>query len=271
MLRCSVTISLVPQIKGGPFVFTQDLAKSCKKAAEAGFQAVEILVGEAEALKEELLQTALSENNLQLAALGTGAGYVVYRRHLSSPSPEIRRKASEFVRNCVDLAAPFGAIVIIGSMQGRVESGIERPAAMVWLGEELRQLGKYAKERGIKIALEPLNRYETDLINRLAEGQEFIVSQRIEGVYLLADLFHMNIEEDSIVEALRRAGPYICHVHFVDSNRRAPGFGHLCFSDLAEVINSIGFDGFLSVEAMPFPDDMSAAKQTVRAFRQFFC
>ena len=80
---------------------------------------------------------------------------------------------------------------------------------------------------------------------------------------LLADLFHMNIEETNIAQAIERGGSRIGHVHFVDSNRRAAGFGHIDFAPIAQSLRSIGYDGFASAEAFPFPDPDAAARSTI--------
>jgi sugar phosphate isomerase/epimerase len=90
------------------------------------------------------------------------------------------------------------------------------------------------------------------------------------NVVLLADLFHMNIEEADIAAALRAGKGYIGHVHFVDSNRRPAGLGHLDFVPIAEALEDISYQGFASAEALPYPDSAAAARQTIEAFRQLF-
>jgi sugar phosphate isomerase/epimerase len=89
-------------------------------------------------------------------------------------------------------------------------------------------------------------------------------------VLLLADLFHMNIEEADMAAALRQGRGAIGHVHFVDSNRRPAGMGHLDYAPIAQALRDIGYDRYASAEALPYPDALGAARQTITAFRKLF-
>jgi sugar phosphate isomerase/epimerase len=188
---------------------------------------------------------------------------------LTSGDKDIRRKARAFVGEMIEFGARFGAPAIIGSMQGRVEQGVTRGQALEWLCEGLDELGQRAGDNGVDLIFEPLNRYETNMVNTLGEGVELIKSLRCKNVVLLADLFHMNIEEASIAEAIGAAGDYIGHVHFVDSNRRPAGMGHIDMKEAAKALRRINFGGYASAEALAYPDPDSAAAQTMAAFKEF--
>jgi sugar phosphate isomerase/epimerase len=177
----------------------------------------------------------------------------------------------EFIGAIVDLAAGFGAPAIIGSMQGRWDGTVTRAQALVWLGEALEQLGERAGRRGTTLLYEPLNRYETNLFNRIGEAAGWLQTLSTPHVRVLADLFHMNIEEADLVAALRDAGRFVGHVHFADSNRRAVGFGHTDMGPIVAALRDLGYAGFLSAEILPFPDSMTAARQTISAFRRHAC
>jgi sugar phosphate isomerase/epimerase len=269
MIKSCVTISLVPSLAGGPWIYWDELEISVPKARDAGFDAVELFTASAEAVDSDALFRVLDEHEMRLAAVGTGAGKVLHGLHLVSPDGNIRRKACDFISDMIELGARFGAPAIIGSMQGRVEAGVERGQALAWLIEAFNELGRKAADYGVNLILEPLNRYETDLVNTLAEGTNLIKSVGRDNIYLLADLFHMNIEEESIPGSIRSAGKYIGHVHFVDSNRRPAGMGHIDLAQAARALKEIGFDGYASAEALPYPDSDSAAAQTMAAFREF--
>ena len=114
--------------------------------------------------------------------------------------------------------------------------------------EGLRRLAQHAAGRNVPLIYEPLNRYETNLINRLADGVALLERVGMTNVKLLADLFHMNIEEASIADAIRGAGAHIGHVHFADSNRRPVGNGH---TDMKEVVAALR-DILLTVEFSRF-------------------
>lgn len=266
-MQSSVTVSLVPEARGGPFVFWGDPAVACAQAAALGFDAVEIFPRTAASLDARLLQPLLSQHRLKLAAVGTGAGWVVHRLRLTDPDAAIRARAREFVAAIIDFAGGFGAPAIIGSMQGRFDGQVSREQALTWLHEALEELGPRAQAHGVPLLFEPLNRYETNLVNTVAEGLALLQSLLTENVKLLCDLFHMNLEEASLADALRAAGQRLGHVHFADSNRRAIGFGHTNIAPVAQALHDIGYAGYLSAEILPLPDSDAAARQTMEAYR----
>jgi sugar phosphate isomerase/epimerase len=270
MIHSAVTISLVPEA-GGPFVFTGDLAAGCAQAAALGFDAVEIFPRSTEDLNARELRQLLKQHHLKLAAMGTGAGWVVQKLRLTDPDPMVRAQARAFIAGIIDFAGSFGAPAIIGSMQGRSDDiTTGREQAFVWLREHLEQLGPRAHALGTPLLFEPLNRYETNLVRSVADGLELLKPLRTKSVKLLVDLFHANIEEVSIPDALRLAGHDLGHVHFADSNREAAGFGHTNFAPVAEALREIGFAGYASAEIVPSPNSAAAAKQTMASFRKWF-
>lgn len=270
MIRTALTLCLVPEAASGPFVFHGDLAAGCAAARAHGFDAVEIFPGHADELDGHQLRGLLREHGLQLAAIGTGAGWVRHKLRLTDPDPHRRMAARDFAAAIIDFAGGFGAPAIIGSMQGRWGEGVSREQALTWLRDELDQLAPRAHSLGAPLLLEPLNRYESNLFNTVDETLAFLDTLRTRNVKLLCDLFHHNIEEVDIAAALRQAGPRLGHVHFVDTNRRAVGLGHLDVAPIVQALREIGYAGYLSAECLPLPDAATAAAKTVQAFHQHF-
>jgi sugar phosphate isomerase/epimerase len=268
-MKSAVTVSLVPEARGGPFLFWDGLMDGCGRAAALGFDAVEVFPRSAGELDVELLKRLLTQHCLKLAALGTGAGWVAHKLRLTDPDAVIRTRARDYVAAIIDLAARFAAPAIIGSIQGRVEAGVSREKAVGWFREALEELGSRAEALGVPLLLEPLNRYETNLITTLSDGVALINTLKTRNVKLLCDLFHMNIEEVSMAESLRAAGPHVGHVHFADSNRRAVGFGHTDLPPVVQALRDIRFTGYLAAEILPLPDSLTAARQTALAFKKF--
>ncbi len=266
-MRSAVTISLVPEATGGPFVFWHDLAGGCARARELGFDAVEIFPPQPWGFDRDLLKQYLAENNLSVAAMGTGAGWVKHRLLLTSPDAAIREKAIQFVREMIECAAHFKAPAIIGSMQGKVEPGVTRTQTLALLRQAVDELGEFAASQGQILLLEPLNRYETNLLNTVQQGLEFLASLKTKNVRLLLDLFHMNIEEQDVAAAIHSAEAAAGHIHLADSNRRAAGFGHTNFAPIIHALKDIGFNGYLSAEILPLPSGDAAAVQTISAFK----
>lgn len=270
MIRSSVTVSLVGEARGGPFVFWDDLPAACRQARELGFDGIEIFPPSAEAIDVKQVTALLGDHGLALAAMGTGGGWVKSRLHLTLADSAARQKARDFVRAIIDVAGQLRAPAIIGSMQGRSGEGVEHAAATAYLSDALEDLGEHARQYGVPLIYEPLNRYETNMANTLAAGGRLLGGLSTRNVKLLADLFHMNIEETDLPAAIRAAAGHIGHVHFVDSNRRPAGMGHLDFAPIAAALREIGYAGFASAEALPHPDPLSAARQTIEAFRTYF-
>jgi sugar phosphate isomerase/epimerase len=270
MIRSAVTIALVPEIKSGPWIFWEDLEQSMKKAAALGFDGIELFTASADAIDPDHLGELLKKYTLQLAAVGTGAGKVLHGLTLTDPNPEIRKKAISFISDMIEFGAKFGAPAIIGSMQGNVLPIGDREETLTWLAEGLETLGKQAESEGVFLIYEPLNRYETNLFNTLKAGADFLKKNSTTNVRLLADLFHMNIEEDNLAQASVDYGKYIGHVHFADSNRKPMGLGHTDMGPIAEALKEIGYKGYVSAEAFPLPTPDAAAEQTIREFRKWF-
>ncbi len=266
-LKSCVTISLVEEARGGPFVLWGDLGEAIKSAAKIGFDAVEIFPPGPEAIDAKSMAPMLRDHNLALAAVGSGAGWVKHRLHLASGDSVKRQQATDFVRSIIDVAGPLGAATIIGSMQGRHDEHVKRETALDYLRDALAVLGEHAQQYNVSLFYEPLNRYETNQVNTVADGVALLESLPTNNVRLLCDLFHMNIEEVSTPAALLAGNRHVGHVHFVDSNRRPAGAGQMQFAPIIAALRTIQYDGYLSAEALAYPDPLAAAEQTMRAYR----
>jgi sugar phosphate isomerase/epimerase len=270
MIRSAVTVSLVPELRGGPFVFHDNLAASAARAAELGFDAIELFFSGPDDIPFSEIAGLQQQHRLAIAAFGSGAGSVKHKLRLTDPDSSIRRRAIDYIGGFIDAAATFWAPVIIGSMQGRWGDGVSRAQALGWLAEALNELGARGEKHSVPVLYEFLNRYETNLFNNVAQTLEFLRTLKTNNVKLLCDLFHMNIEESNLASALRTAGDKVGHVHFADSNRLAIGCGHTDVAPIAKALRDIGYAGFVSAEVLPLPDPMAAARQTMASFQQFF-
>ena len=271
-IRAAVTLSLVPEVRGGPFIFWDRIAPACAAAARIGFHGVELFPSAAGAVPVAELRAALAAEGLALAAVGTGAGGVVHGLSLAHPEPAPRQRAVAFVRAIVELAAAFEAPAIVGSIQGRAAPGEAREEALARLADSMAQLAEHAAAAGGRVLLEPLNRYETDLCNTLQQGAGLLARAGDAGggrLALLADLFHMNVEEQDLAAALGAAAAQLGHLHFVDSNRRPAGCGHLAYGPIAAALRAAGYRGWASAEAFPYPDPEAAARQTIHCYRTY--
>lgn len=267
-MRSAITVCLVSEAAAGPFVFHGDLDQGCHQAASLGFDGVEIFAPGPEALPADPVAAILRRHGLGLAALGSGAGWIRHKLSLTSADATVRAAARRFLREMILAGGRLGAPVILGSMQGRAEGDVSREQALAWLADAVGELSDLAGELGQYFLVEPLNRYETNLLRTMDEGLELLAMTGRKNARLLADLFHMNIEESDWADSISRAAPLLGHVHFADSNRRAMGMGHTDYKRLVAHLHTSGYEGYLSAEIFPVPNPQEAGRQTLAAFRE---
>lgn len=270
MIKTAITVSLVEQARGGPFVLWDGVEQGCATAAKLGYDAIELFAPGPDVVPVETLKGLLDANQIGLAAVGTGAGMVIHGLNLCDPDPSRRSKAQAFIESMIRYGAQFGVPAIIGSMQGRWGGDISKEQALDWLRAALNELGSIAQNEGTVLIYEPLNRYETNMCNTVAQGVALCQSLETSAVKLLADVFHMGIEEADPAAAMRSGKGYLGHVHFVDSNRQAAGMGHLNLAAIAQALKETDYDRYVSAECFPLPDAETAAKNTIEAYRTLF-
>ncbi len=265
----AVTLSQVAEAAAGPFVFRQPLPEAFALAKQTGFDSVELFLPGPDFVSISEIQSLSQTHGLGIAAIGTGAGMVKHGLSLTDPSLDKRVAALDFLEQMIAFGGQLGAPAILGSMQGKHGGEVSKDQALEWLAEALIIAGRTAAKYKVPFIYEPLNRYETNLINRLTEGSDFIETHSLENIVLLADLFHMNIEEPDLPAAIRAAGKHIGHVHYADSNRQAMGHGHTDPKPIIAALKEINYTGHLSAEILPLPNDISAAQQTIKSIRSF--
>ena len=266
-MKSAITLAQVPAAKAGPFVFHDPLPDGFAKASALGYDAVELFLPGPHFVAVDEIKSLQTEHNLTIAAVGTGAGMVQHGLSLTDPDEAKRQEALDFIIKMVDFGGQLGAPAILGSMQGKWGGDVTRDQALAWLSAALKTIGERAARHGVPFIYEPLNRYETNLINHLAEGATYIEANGLENIVLLADLFHMNIEESDVAQAIRDAGRHTGHVHFADSNRQAIGFGHTDAAPIVAALKEVGYNGYLSAEVFPLPDADQCAAQEIKAIK----
>jgi sugar phosphate isomerase/epimerase len=251
-MKKSIVVSIQPT-NFSALAFKEDFEESIKKVADLGFDGAELAVRNPKDLKVDDVINIIKENNLEVPAIGTGQAYGEEGLSFSDPDEAVRKMAVDRINDQIIFASHFGAQVIIGLIRGIIGESVNKTEAEKWTIDCLRRCTEFAKEYNIGLTLEPVNRYESNFINTLNEGIEFIKRVGASNLGLLADTFHMNIEEVSIYGSIIQAKNYITHVHFADSNRWAPGCGHLDFAKIVQTLKKIGYQGYVSAEILPLP------------------
>jgi len=183
-------------------------------------------------------------------------------RDLAHPDPKEAERAMAYLKGCVDLASAVGAeqVVVLPGPAGRTAPhGVRDPEEWERAFEEevsrarsaLRELAAYASERGVRLTLEPINRYEGHLLNRSDQAMAWLEALGLPNLGVHLDTFHMNIEEQDPIAGVRRVGPWLTSLHISDSNRLAPGMGHFPFPELVRTLRNLGFQGAMFLEPVP--------------------
>lgn len=243
--------------------YSGDFEANVRRIAEQGFDGVELAVRDPNLLDAEAVVKVLGRHGLCVPAIGTGQAFGEEGLSLTDPRGHVRDAAVQRIRDQIDFAVNFRAMVIIGLIRGKVPDGGDPQSVRQLLKESLCICDSDARSKGVRLVIEPINRYETDLLNTVEDVLEMIDRNGLENTGVLFDTFHANIEEASFEESLSNCSGKLFHVHVADSNRRAPGDGHLDFARVVDVLDSNGYSAFLSAEILPLPDPETCARRTV--------
>ena len=265
-MKTSFVLSASPT-QFSAITYSADLERSIAGIAELGFDGVELGVRDPSQVDVRCIARATGKFGLEVCAIGTGQAYGEEALSFCDPNVDVRRKAVRRIMQQIDLASALGAHLIIGLIRGRTVECVQKTQALAWVREALLECAAGAEDKNVGIVIEPINRYETDLLNTVPETLDFIEQLGSSCAALLIDTFHMNIEEASIFESIERAGPLIAHVHAADSNRWAPGCGHLDFREIVATLRQVGYNDYVSAEILPLPDPETAVKTAARNLR----
>lgn len=265
-MKLSIVLSAQPA-KFQAATFKGDLETNLARIASLGYDGVELAIRDPKSVDLDELERLALKHNLSVPAIGTGQAWGEEGLSFTDPDPSVRRAAVERIKSHILVAARFNAAIIIGLVRGIVKPGVDHAQATDWLIEALRECSAAAEPFGIRLALEPINRYETTLINNAAQGLDLIERVGAGNFGLLLDTFHMNIEEPSIEDSVKQTGDRIFHFHVADSNRWYPGAGHLDFKSILAALFATGYTGFVSGEFMPVPDAATGARNAIEHLR----
>ncbi len=243
-----------PQFGASTFIwvspFSGETLSLIDSVAEMGFDLIELCI-------EDPATIDLAAIRGRLAAAGIGAlvcGAFGPDRDVSSDDPAIRENGLRYITQCIEIAAGLGAPFVAGPMYSATGKTAlvpkeKRTQQLAWAAENLTRAADAAATRGVGLAIEPLNRFETDLINTVDQGVDFVRRIGRDNVGLLLDTFHMNIEEQSIPAALRRAAGHIFHFHACANDRGVPGRDHLPWAEIDATLAQVGYQGPWVIEA----------------------
>ncbi len=252
-MRMSASVS---QVAGVRISYCGRLERTVPALHKMGYDGIEILLRRAEEIEVRSLRGLLSRYDMKVSAIGTGLA-IRDGLTLSSRDERIRLKAVSRVLEFSKLAENLDCCVILGSIKG----GVFPEPSLGSLEKSSRQL------RDVRAVIEPLNRYESAIVNTASEAVNLIRKLDLERFGVLLDTFHMNIEEKHPAGTIEKVGKMLEHFHIADSNRRAPGDGHIQFEGIFEELKKIRYNGFISAEILQEPTSAAALQKTMRFVR----
>ncbi|HEY3324366.1 MAG TPA: sugar phosphate isomerase/epimerase family protein [Planctomycetota bacterium] len=221
-----------------------------KKAAKMGFDCFEIPIEDPAAFNADKIKAALEEAGIKAVTCGAFGP----SRDLTSDDPKFRQESLDYIAAAVKLAEKWGSKVLAGPAYSAV--GKRRQVSPAQKKKEwdlavkgLKKAGKIAADHGVTIAIEPLNRFETDLINTAEQAIRLVKEVDSPGVGVHLDTFHMHIEEKCSYDAIRRAGKLLKHVHLCENDRGAPGSGQVHWDIVAKALKEVKYGGACVIES----------------------
>jgi D-psicose/D-tagatose/L-ribulose 3-epimerase len=246
--------------------FGDDQLHLADHVAQLGFDVLEICIEDPALVTPERVVEAAQRAGVGISVCGAFGP----DRDLSADEPEQRELGVDYLKTCIDIAAAVGSPHVAGPMfsatgKARLLPDDERERQRGWAVENLARAADYAGERGVRLAIEPLNRFETDMVNTVEQGLDLCARIGRDNVGLLLDTFHMNIEERSIPDALRAAGDRVFHVHTCENDRGTPGTGHVEWDGVFAALADIDYDGMIAIEA--FTPEIQEIARAVSTWR----
>ena len=248
--------------------FTDNSYHLIKRFKDWGFDSIEIAIEEPSHVNATTLKKALDENGISCGSTCAALG----------PDRDLRGTAvqqetsMDYLKRLMDIMQVIGSPVLVGplySSVGRAAPRDDNEYRRQWevVVKNLQELCRYAEERNVRLAIEPLNRYETDFINTCAQGMQLVNDVDHPAIGLLLDTYHMNIEEKNSADAIRMAGDRLYHFHACGCDRGTPGNDHIEWSSIVQALQDVKYDGTIVIES--FTTDVKVIAKAASIWRKF--
>ena len=249
------------------FPFTNASTKWFRTFKQWGFDAVEIAIDDPATIDPALIRAELDKAALACCSV---CGAFGPDRDLRG-TPEAQANSTSYLMALIDQAVVLGAPVVAGPVYSAVgRRNAEEPAAykQQWktVVKNLKPICKHAAKQGVTIAVEPLNRFETDFINTVDQALELVGDVGSPALKIHLDTFHMNIEEKCQADAIKKAGKLLAHFHACGSDRGTPGNDHICWESIAKALKQVRYDGGVVIES--FTQDVKIIAAAAAIWRQ---
>ncbi len=232
-----------------------------RKIKEMGYDILEVAVEDKDLIDWLKLKEMVKNEGLQVTISGAFGS----DRDISSTDPAVRSNGLQYIIDCIRIAEEMGSPIFTGPVYSavgktRIVSNEQKKQERDWCIENLLKVGEIAASCGVVIGVEPLNRFETDMVNTAEQALLIVKEVAHKNIQISLDTFHCNIEEKNIPEAIRKVGKeLLCHVQGNESDRGTPGTGHLDWKGIKEALAEIEYEGAMIIETFGAPSKELAA------------
>lgn len=250
-----------------PLPLEGNLYENMEKAALYGYDAVEFHTRETFSFDYDKIEQMKAAGKGSICTLVTGRLFTHGHLSLLADDPSVAENAVAGMNVYIDKAHRLGADIVLGWAKGNIPADGDRTEYLRRLAETLKILDTTAGERGVKILIEVINHYETNLFNTAGETLAFLEENHLDNCYIHLDTYHMGMEEGDPYEAIRLCGDRLGYFHVADNSRRYPGSGQFDFQKILATLSEIHYSGYVTVECIPEPDRDTAAQKAIAHLR----
>ena len=269
-MKFSITVTLNKK-DNAPALYDNEFIKLCTYIKSIGYNGIELAFENPDITYIKKIKNKIDSLGLDVSAIQTGQ---LTSRGFSfaDPSLSLRKKSVNEIKKYIDIASITNSYVIIGLIRGMNVEGQMGPLAFNRSIECIKSICEYAFDKNVNVLLEPINKNETSIINRIEDAINLAIEANIENVAVLIDSYHFFLEESNIdiINLFKTFITKIKYVHISDSDRNPPGMGHFELSYFNKAIRFSGYNGYISAEIKPIPNSFEAAKVTYDFFKQNF-
>lgn len=231
----------------------EPIEKSIERVAKYGYEAIE-LMGEPDQFDTKVINNCCDSEGIVVSSI---CSIFTAERDMIHPDKKIRDQATEYVKSVLDFAAETGAkkVIISTTACNKTAPLVDIKQETAWAVETVREIAQIAQKDNITLCLESWNRYETYMADSLEKVSRLAKMIDMPNVGIMGDTFHMNIEEADMAASIRKYADQLVHMHFADSQRAAPGKGHIDFVPIVKALKDIKYDGWIVFELLPAGGD----------------
>ena len=270
-MRFSIIAVDIPLPTDFPFPLRGSYEDCARRAAEIGYDAIELQIQNPLDYNYSSIRKSLDRYGIRASAVTTGLSYLFEGHSMSSKDKEVRVKTVERLKRQLDFARELDSQILIGFLRGRMESDDSAEEYEARLSDSMYKIIEYADSIEGRICFEQINRRDGELYNSTAETLRFIEKFKSARLFYNADTYHMITDEGDIADAIRLSKDRMSLFHVSDMGRMLPDDRHFDFHAAAAALHSIGYDGWVTIECRPIPNETEVAQKGMEYLKRVFC